>query len=328
MKNNEVSLIPVHVHEVVEQADTTPYGIEMLEAPKVWDASDRGKGTVIAVLDTGCDTKHEDLKDRIIDGRNFTDDYGAEPSHFEDNNGHGTHVSGTIAASFNGEGVAGMAPDASILAVKVLTGKGSGRYDWIINGIKFAVDWRGPNGEKVRVISMSLGGSEDYPKLHKAIQEAVQSGILVVCAAGNSGDGRDDSPEYGYPGAYPEVVQVGAVDADMKPAPFSNTNDQIDLVAPGVKVVSTYPGGKYATLSGTSMATPHISGAAALLITELEKRMKRQLTEAEIYAQLCKHATALGYEPAFEGYGMPRLFSSRQCYSGLLNKAETVTTVQ
>ncbi|WP_070121779.1 S8 family peptidase [Bacillus marinisedimentorum] len=328
MENKYVSLIPVHVHEVYEKTDKTPYGIEMLEAPKVWDASNRGERTVIAVLDTGCDTNHPDLKDRIIDGRNFTDDFGAEPDHFEDNNGHGTHVSGTIAASLNGEGVAGMAPEASILAVKVLSGKGSGRYDWIINGIKYAVDWRGPNGEKARVISMSLGGSEDYPELHKAIQKAVQSGILVVCAAGNSGDGSHDSPEYAYPGAYPEVVQVGAVDKDMKPAPFSNTNAHIDLVAPGVKVVSTYPDGKYASLSGTSMAAPHISGAAALLITELEKRMKRELTEAEIYAQLCKHATALGYEPAFEGYGLPRLHSSRQCYSGLLNQPDTITTAQ
>ena len=118
----------------------------------------KGQDVVVAVLDTGCDTNHIDLKDRIIGGRNFTKDYEADPNVYLDNNGHGTHVAGTIAATENGVGVLGVAPLAKMLVLKVLAGDGSGSYEQIIEAIHYAVNWRGPNQEKVRIISMSLGG--------------------------------------------------------------------------------------------------------------------------------------------------------------------------
>lgn len=303
----QVRLIPYTIQSVVENTNEIPKGIELIQAPEIWEDSNQGEGIVIAVIDTGIETDHPDLQDQIIDGKNFTSDYDGDPNIFEDNNGHGTHVSGTIAASLNNNGVVGVAPKAKILSLKALTGEGSGNYEWIINAINFAVEWRGPAQERVRVISMSLGGPEDVPEMHKAIQKAVSQGISVVVAAGNEGDNSEDTFEYSYPGRYNEVIQVGAVDNNLTLAPFSNTNEEIDLVAPGVEVVSTYLGNKYASLSGTSMATPHIAGAIALLIVLSEKEFGRSLSEAEIYAQLIKRTLPIGNRKSSEGNGFLEL---------------------
>ncbi|PFB77359.1 serine protease, partial [Bacillus thuringiensis] len=194
-----------------------------------------------------------------------------------------------------------------LLIVKVLGGpNGSGAYEWIINGINYAVNWRGPNGEKVRVISMSLSGKEDNPELHQAVKNAVNNDVLVVCAAGNGGDNNQNTDELSYPGAYQEVVEVGAVDLNKKIAVFSESNKNVDLVGPGVGILSTYKGGGYATLSGTSMATPHISGGAALIIKHCEsnKEFDRTLSEDEIYAQLIKRTTALVDSKRLVGNGL------------------------
>lgn len=298
-----VKLIPFTVQSVSDKTNETPEGVRLIEAPAIWDESKKGEGIVVAVIDTGIDTDHPDLKDRIIGGRNFTTDYKGNPKKFEDNNGHGTHVSGTIAASFNRAGLAGVAPKSKILSLKALTGEGSGNYEWIINAVNYAVDWRGPKNERVRVITMSLGGPADVPELHKAIQKAVQNDISVVVAAGNEGDGREDTFEYAYPGAYNEVISVGAVSMDLQLAPFTNTNAEIDVVAPGVEVLSTYPDKKYAKLSGTSMAAPHVAGALALIIVLSEKEFNRPLSEAEIYAQLVRRTFPLGFRKSSEGNG-------------------------
>lgn len=301
---DEIKLIPYKIEAVVDNTLEVPQGISFIGAPSIWNDSDKGKGVVVAVLDTGCQHDHPDLKDRIIDGKNFTTDSNQDPACFADENGHGTHVAGTIAATINNEGVVGVAPEAKLLILKVLSNRGGGQYKWIIEAIQYAVNWRGPNNEKVRVISMSLGGPQDIPELHEAIKYAVDQNILVVCAAGNDGDGRDDTIERSYPGAYNEVVQVGAIDFNRKLAPFTNTNDEIDLVAPGVNILSTFPKGKYARLSGTSMATPHVSGALALLINLSEKEFNRPLSEPEIYAQLIKRTISIGYKKSAEGNGL------------------------
>ncbi|MDN4493979.1 S8 family peptidase [Ureibacillus aquaedulcis] len=303
----QVRLIPYTIESIVENTSETPRGVDLIQAPSIWEDSNQGEGIVIAVIDTGIETDHPDLQDQIIDGKNFTSDYEGDPNIFEDNNGHGTHVSGTVAASLNNEGVVGVAPKAKILSLKALTGEGSGNYEWIINAINYAVEWRGPEQERVRVISMSLGGPVDVPEMHKAIQNAVSQDISVVVAAGNEGDNSEDTFEYSYPGKYNEVIQVGAVDHNLKLAPFTNTNEEIDLVAPGVEVVSTYPGKKYASLSGTSMATPHIAGAIALLIILSEKEFGRSLSEVEIYAQLIKRTLPLGNRKSSEGNGFLEL---------------------
>jgi major intracellular serine protease len=299
----QVKLVPYTIDSIEDNTNETPKGVRLIQAPAIWEESNQGEGIVIAVIDTGVDTDHPDLKDQIIGGRNFTTDYNGDPDVFEDNNGHGTHVSGTIAASLNKSGVVGVAPKAKILSLKVLSGEGSGDYEWIINAINYAVEWRGPQNERVRVISMSLGGPEDVPELHKAIQNAVTNDVSVIVAAGNEGDDREDTFEYAYPGSYNEVIQVGAVDSELNLAPFTNTNTEVDLVAPGVEVVSTYLDNKYASLSGTSMATPHVAGALALIINLSEKEFDRSLIEAELYAQLVRRTLPLGYRKSSEGNG-------------------------
>ncbi|MBO9128143.1 S8 family peptidase [Bacillus sp. 165] len=304
IEKGTIRLIPYKVEQIVDETTEIPAGVALLQAPEVWDESEKGKGIVIAVLDTGCEPDHPDLVERIIDGYNFTSDHKSDVKNFADNNGHGTHVCGTIAASLNNAGVVGMAPEVKLLVLKVLQGDGAGSTKGIIDAIHYALDWRGPNGEKVRIISMSLGGPEDETALHEAVKRAVEENVLVVCAAGNEGDGDDQTVELSYPGSYREVVSVGAVSLDKKLARFSNTNQDIDVVGPGEKILSTYLNGKYAVLSGTSMATPHISGAAALIIKQCEKDFKRTLTEDEIYAQLVKRTVSLGYSKQAEGNGL------------------------
>ncbi|RKL67915.1 serine protease [Salipaludibacillus neizhouensis] len=299
----QVKLVPYTIDSIVDNTNETPEGVSLIQAPVTWEESDQGEGIVIAVIDTGVETDHPDLKDQIIGGRNFTTDHNGDPDIYEDNNGHGTHVTGTVAASLNNDGVVGVAPKAKILSLKVLSGEGSGDYEWIINAINYAVDWRGSQNERVRVISMSLGGPHDVPELHKAIQNAINNDVSVVVAAGNEGDGREDTFEYSYPGSYNEVIQVGAVSNDLKLATFTNSNTEIDLVAPGVEVVSTYLDNKYASLSGTSMAAPHVAGALALIINLSEKRFGRSLIEAEIYAQLVRRTLPLGFRKSSEGNG-------------------------
>lgn len=300
-------LFPTVIEEVKEQANEIPEGIALIEAPEEWETAAYGEGVVIAVLDTGCQTDHPDLACNIVGGRNFTTDYGGDRECYEDNHYHGTHVAGTVAAAYNGQGVVGAAPKASLLILKVLTGEGSGDYQWIIDAIEYALAWRGPRGERVRIITMSLGGPDDASALHEAIIKAVQSQVCVVVAAGNEGDSNPDTPELSYPGSYNEVIQVGAVDFEGRLAPFSNTNNQVDVVAPGVKIVSTYPGSKYGVLSGTSMATPHVAGALALIHNRCEQEFGRPLTEGELYAQLCKRTIPLGYGAQAEGNGLLNL---------------------
>ncbi|WP_147804219.1 S8 family peptidase [Alkalicoccus halolimnae] len=299
-----VSLIPFKVENRFKASSKVPAGVEMVEAPSFWTLSNRGYGQVIAVLDTGCQSDHPDLKGQIIDGKNFTGDYNGDESNFEDNNGHGTHVAGTIAAAETGSGVIGVAPDAKLLILKVLSGEGGGSMQGIIDAIHYAVEWRGDNGERVRVMNMSLGGPQDIPELHEAVKNAVDHDVAVVCAAGNEGDGNLETDEFAYPGAYNEVIQVGAVNFNGELTRFTNTNDEIDLVAPGKDILSTYLDSGYSDLTGTSMAAPHVAGALAVLTNWAEKGFNRHIGEAEMYAQIIRRTTPLGHPLTAEGNGL------------------------
>lgn len=303
MVENKVKLIPYTIQSIEDSTNETPEGVQLVQASAIWEKSNEGEGIVVAVIDTGVDTDHPDLKDRIIGGRNFTTDHNGDVNNFEDNNGHGTHVSGIVAASLNGDGVVGVAPKAKILSIKALTEDGAGDYGWIINAINYAVEWRGPKNEQARVICMSLGGPNDVPEMREAIQNAVNHNISVVVAAGNEGDGQEDTFEYAYPGAYNEVISVGAVNTNLQLAPFSNSHNEVDLVAPGVNVLSTYLDNKFAKLSGTSMAAPFVAGALALIINLSEKEFDRSLIESEIYAQLIRRTLPLGNGKSAEGNG-------------------------
>jgi major intracellular serine protease len=300
-----MKLVPFTIESICEECSEIPYGVRQINAPEIWKEGETGEDIVVAILDTGVDQNHPDLKDRIIGGRNFTRE--GRRDNFSDGNGHGTHVAGTIGASSNDTGVVGVAPDVKLLICKVLNSEGSGSYQGIIDGIRYATKWRGSKGERVRVMNMSLGGTYNDPDLYEAILEAVAKGILIIVASGNEGDNNEDTYEYGYPALYNECITVAACDENKKLAPFSNNSLQVDVIAAGVKVESTFPSSKYATLSGTSMATPHISGALALIIKHGEKKFKRMLTESEIYAELTKVCCPLDLATTSQGHGLPDL---------------------
>lgn len=238
---------PPAVKEVVD------WGHSAIGVSEAWKKlGTKGKEVVVAVLDTGCDVNHPDLKDRIFGGYDFT----TAAISWYDGNGHGTHVAGIVAASENGSGMIGVAPECKLLIVKVLDDSGSGWDTSIANGIDFAA-------KHADVISMSLGGGYDS-KIHAAVKRAVEKGVIVIVAAGNSGP-QDDSVD--YPGALDEVICVGATNIYGDVADFSSRGIQLDIAAPGEDVRSTYPGGRFATMSGTSMATPYVAGCAALFVS-------------------------------------------------------------
>lgn len=296
--DNSMSLTPFNVTNLKAQSEMIPEGVAAIKASAFWNKGYKGKGVKIAIIDTGAQVNHPDLKDRIIGGRNFTSEDGGDVNRYNDYNGHGTHVAGIIAATANGSGIVGVAPEASLLILKILDSKGSGTYESAIAAVKYAI------AKGVDVISMSLGGPTDEPRLHDVIKEAVSKDIVVVCAAANAGDGNALTPEYAYPAYYSEVISVGAATSNKRVASFSNSNDQVDLIAPGVNVLSTYINSSYARLSGTSMAAPYVSGAVALLINWGMKQFGRRLTEMEIYAQLVRRAVSIGLPAAAEGNGM------------------------
>ena len=232
-------------------AETIPVGVSQIKAPLAWDCS-RGKGITVAVLDTGIDRTHPDLSSNYRAGTSFV---AGEPGP-EDGNGHGTHCAGTIAAVINGAGVVGVAPAASLYAVKVLSAGGSGNWSWLISGIDWCIK------RNLRVLSMSLGGSSAPAALESMCNVAWSRGLLLIAAAGNTG--ATSSPGVGVPAKYANVVAVSAIDNANTIAPFSSRGPEVELCAPGVQVLSTLPGGGHGKMSGTSMACPHVSGAAAV----------------------------------------------------------------
>ncbi|MEB3327832.1 MAG: S8 family serine peptidase [Candidatus Sericytochromatia bacterium] len=226
------------------------WALPRIQAPAAWDLG-QGAGVQVAVLDTGVDLNHPDLAGQVVAGPDLVD-RDAQP---QDEQGHGTHVAGTIAAlTNNNQGVAGVAPAARVLAIRVLDAQGSGALSDVADGVLEAVR-RG-----AKVINMSLGGDADGQTLRAAIAEAVAAGVLVVVAAGNENTSRAT-----YPAAYPDVLAVGATTASDQRASFSNYGTYVGIAAPGDRILSTKLGGGTTTLSGTSMASPHVAAAAALV---------------------------------------------------------------
>lgn len=291
-------IIQIYNEFFQEKEGWAPPGVSLIAARKMW-TSVRGKNAVVAVLDTGIDYEHPDLKHNVIGGVSFV----AGEADYMDLNGHGTHVAGTIAAAGK---LLGVAPDAKLLAVKVLDKNGAGAFNSILQGVNWARNWRGSNGEKVNVINMSLGGPLPNNALHNAVAKAYEDGITLVCAAGNAGDAKSDTSEIAYPAYYDECLSVGAVNLKTGIADFSNSNDQIDIVAPGVCTYSTYPSGGYVKLSGTSMAAPHISGAAALIYSHYFKQFGEYPSPAQVKLLMKYQAVDLG-EAGFDnlyGFGL------------------------
>ena len=229
-----------------------------IDAFEAWDVTIGSNTVTIAVLDSGIDQSHEDLKSKIAQNVNFTTSRTAD-----DKYGHGTHVAGSAAAITNNSiGVAGTCPGCLLYNVKVLGDNGAGFTSWIAKGIVWAAD------HGARVINMSLGGGASST-LESAVNYAWNKGVVLVAAAGNN-----NTSDPLYPAFYTNVIAVAATDHNDAKASFSNYGNWVDVAAPGVSILSTAPdhknriwgsGVKYATSSGTSMATPHVAGVAGLV---------------------------------------------------------------
>jgi len=272
------------------------WGVPQVLADVAHAAGNRGAGIKVAILDTGIDYTHEDLAANYQGGYDFVfnDSDPYDDSYF----GHGTHVAGIVAAAENGVGVIGVAPEADLLAVKVLDGGGFGRVDWIIAGIEWAVV------QGADIINLSIQGPHSQG-LQEACDAAYESGVLIVAAGGNSFSGGGPVK---YPAAYDSVIAVTATDPSDQPGYFAPLGSALELAAPGVNVLSTVARGGYDYLSGTSQAAPHVAGVAALYLASNTKDVNGdgKVNHQDVRRLLQTTATDLG-DPGRDsifGYGL------------------------
>lgn len=267
----DVQLPPMNFTQVYLRpyGQTVDWGYKYVEADHKLSHTRSGEDALVFILDTGI-APHVDLdaNRRKEYDKNFTADSQVQHP-------HGTHCAGIVAAVDNQKGVIGVAPKAGLVDIQVLNGRGSGTYDGITKGILYVADLelKPEDKDKVKIISMSLGGGTPYPPMHEAIKYAISKGVVVVAAAGNSGYVPGQN-RVAYPGRYQEVITVAALDPDndndpsnQKAANYSSAGPEVDIAAPGSKVLSTVMNDGYARFSGTSMACPHIAGICALLLT-------------------------------------------------------------
>lgn len=276
-------------------AQTQPWGIDRVDAEVAHAAGETGGddtdgdgGADVAIIDTGIDSDHPDLQPVLGSGEAFVDCRGRSCRvPWDDDEGHGTHCAGTAGAVDNSRGVVGVSTQATLHAVKVLDKRGSGSYSDVAAGIKYVADQGWDVG------SLSLGGGKSSA-VEDACEYAYDRGVLLVAAAGNSGPCTDC---VGYPAAEPEVIAVTATNRSDGVTGFSSNGPETELAAPGANVYSTYVDGTYETLSGTSMACPHVSGAAAQL-------MDNGYTNTEARTRLRDTAEDLGLPDNEQGSGL------------------------
>lgn len=241
------------------------WNFPVIRTEEGWRISKGNEEVVIAVVDTGVDLDHPDLKQRLTKGYNVLEDNDFP----DDDNGHGTHVAGIIASETNNsEGVAGLTWYNKIMPVKAVGAEGYGTSFDIAKGIVWAVD------HGADVINMSLGNYQSSSLLKEAVNYAYDQNVVLIAAAGNENTSRPS-----FPASYPQVLSVAAIDNTGKRAPFSNFGDFIDVTAPGDLIASTYFNQQYASLSGTSMASPHVAGLAGLLLSVNPKLTNKEVKE-------------------------------------------------
>ncbi|WP_416149793.1 S8 family peptidase [Salipaludibacillus sp. HK11] len=270
-----------------ELYDFYQWNLKQMNLEGVWNETQGSEGVPVAIVDSGIDPEHRDLQERVVKGYNAFEN---NESYFDDN-GHGTHVAGIFGAVTNNEdGIAGVTWNAPILAVKVLDDEAIGNSFSIAEGIYWATD----NGAKV--INLSLGDEHDSEVMYEAIRYAYDNDVVLIAATGN-----DNVETPMYPAAYDEVLAVGSTNQNRERSFFSNFGDHTDVTAPGEHIPSTFPGGQYVMMSGTSMSAPHVAGIASLIRSQDE-----DLTNEDVYEKIRVTADDIG--PAgfdrYHGYGM------------------------
>jgi hypothetical protein len=304
------------VRAMADPPDDTYYSrlwnLDKVRGPEAWQITLGDPSVPLAIIDTGVDLDHPDLMSKLwinpdeIPANDLDDDHNGyvddvhgydfinEDADPDDDHGHGTHVAGTAAAATdNGLGVAGMAPANPLMALKVLGSGGEGSYADLIEAMSYALT------EGAQVMNMSLAGEDESPALEDAVEAASAAGAIVVAAAGNYA--ASGNPIL-YPAAYDDSLAVGATDRYDGIASFSEHHPYVDVVAPGSSVYSTLRGGSYGYKSGTSMATPHVAGLAALMWA-----VQPTLTQAEVVGHITQNAVDLGVPGKDNYYGWGRI---------------------
>lgn len=291
----------IQVHRSLQSSgQAIPYGIEMVKATEVWEKfQTKGENVRICVMDTGVHRDHPDLDSNRLfgyDGNELVQPW------WRDTDGHGTHVTGTIAASDNNQGVVGVAPGAEIFTARVFSTNGQFFSSNIIAALQVCKD----GGAKV--ISMSLGGTVSIGYERQAYEDLEKKfGIVTVAASGNTG-GYD----FLYPAAYDNVISVASVNWNGDRSSFSTRNNKLDVAAPGSSILSTWENGSYATVSGTSMACPHVSGVVALMLS-----VNPSATPAELISAIqtsAENPSTTGKD-SYIGYGIVNALAAVEAIS-------------
>ncbi len=287
-------------YKVKALEENLPCGVDRIDAELVWNGTEGGTDVVagrnagdginVSILDTGIDYNHSDLAENVKGGHRFLgeiDDYD-----YMDDNGHGTHCAGIVAAVDNEIGVIGTAPKVNLYGVKVLDIGGEGYESDVIKGIEWSVE------NNMDIISMSLGSDSGLPALKDVCEKAYNEGLLLVAAAGNAGNPECTGDNVSYPAKYDSVIAVAATNSSDNRASISSTGQGVELAAPGVSIYSTWRNDTYATSSGTSMACPHVTGTAALVW-----RAYPDYNNTQVRQRLQETAEDLGVPGRDEWYG-------------------------
>ncbi|MEB3198824.1 MAG: S8 family peptidase [Candidatus Sericytochromatia bacterium] len=287
---------PVQLAMIEKEVDdpklASQYSLKITQTDLAWDTQMGNPGTVVAIVDSGIDMGHPDLKAKIVPESYNVLDKDNNP---KDDHGHGTHCAGIAAAiANNAEGVAGVAPGVGLMSVKVLDAKGRGSDATIAEGVVYAAD------KGAKVISMSLGLYKRSQVLEEALEYALKKDVVLVASAGNNNALNEPVSAPHLPSTHPGVIEVAASDDKDQKARFSNFGKTVSVAAPGVNILSTLPtysAGRektYGTMSGTSMAAPFVAGLAGLVRSQFP-----QMTQAEVKAHIEKTADDLG-QPGFD----------------------------
>ena len=284
------------------------WNLPMIGMEKSWEITRGSNDVIVAIVDTGIDLAHPEFQGKLVEGYNVLEDN----NHPEDDNGHGTHVAGVIAAkSNNADGIAGMSWNSKLMPIKAIGADGAGSAFDIAQGIYWATD------HGADVINLSVGNYTSSAALLEACRYAFERNVVLVAASGN-----DASEQPSYPAAYEEVLSVAAVDHNRERADFSNFGDNIDVAAPGVDIPSTYIYSDYAILSGTSMACPHVAALASLI-----RSVRPGMKNTDVMELIRTSADDLGPpgKDMLYGYG---LINANNALSGLTPAPKQVRKTQ